>query len=44
MIEQELATGRPALAKEVMKARRAIADLALEMIERGVIELSSQDE
>ena len=44
MIEQEIATGRPAMAKEVTKARRAIADLALDLIEKGVIELNPQDE
>jgi flagellar motor switch protein FliG len=39
MMEQEIASGKRALSKEVAKARRAIADLALELIERGVIEL-----
>lgn len=39
IIEQELAsTGSPP-HKEIQKARRAIADLALEMAERGMIEL-----
>lgn len=44
MIEQELETGKKALTKEVTKARRAIADLALEMIEKGIVELNPQDE
>jgi flagellar motor switch protein FliG len=44
MIEQELTTGKKPLTKEVAKARRAIADLALDMIERGVLELNSEDE
>jgi flagellar motor switch protein FliG len=44
MIEQELETGKKALTKEVTKARRAIADLALDMIEKGTIELNQQDE
>ncbi len=38
MIEQELATGRKMQSKEVQKARRAIADAAMEMIEKGIIE------
>jgi flagellar motor switch protein FliG len=44
MIEQEIATGKKALTREVTKARRAIADLALEMIEKGVIEVNSVEE
>jgi flagellar motor switch protein FliG len=44
MMEQELASGKRALSKEVAKARRAIADLALELIERGVIELDGASE
>lgn len=44
MMEQEIASGKRALSKEVAKARRAIADLALELIERGVIELDGGDE
>jgi flagellar motor switch protein FliG len=44
MIEQELATGKKALTKEVTKARRAIADLALEMIEKGIIELNTPED
>jgi flagellar motor switch protein FliG len=44
MIEQELATGKKPLTKEVAKARRAIADLALDLMEKGVIELNSRDE
>lgn len=44
MIEQELASPGQIVAKEVVKARRAIADLALDMGERGLIEINSQEE
>ena len=44
MIEQELESGKKPLTKEVNKARRAIADVALQMIESGVIDLNSEDE
>ena len=44
MIEQELATGKKASAKEVQKARRAIADAAMEMIEKGIIEIGNSEE
>ncbi|MFZ4808344.1 MAG: flagellar motor switch protein FliG [Hyphomicrobiaceae bacterium] len=44
MIEQEVASGASAPQKEIAKARRAIADLALEMIERGLIEMSNEAE
>jgi flagellar motor switch protein FliG len=44
MIEQEIATGKKPLTKEIAKARRAIADLALELMEKGVIELNADDE
>ena len=44
MIEQEIATGKKALTKEVTKARRAIADLALELIEKGAIDLNAQED
>ncbi len=44
MIEQEIETGKKALTKEVTKARRAIADYALELIEKGVIETQGQDD
>jgi flagellar motor switch protein FliG len=39
IIEQELANGPAPAQKEIQKARRAIADMALEMSERGEIEL-----
>jgi len=42
MIEQEVTSGASAPQKEIVKARRAIADLALEMIERGLIEMASE--
>jgi flagellar motor switch protein FliG len=44
MIEQELATGKKATAKEIQKARRAIADAAMEMIEKGIIEVGNSEE
>jgi flagellar motor switch protein FliG len=44
MIEQELATGRKMQSKEVQKARRAIADAAMEMIEKGIIEVAGAEE
>jgi flagellar motor switch protein FliG len=44
MIEAELASGVAVQAKEVAKARRAIADLALELAERGLIELNPSEE
>jgi flagellar motor switch protein FliG len=44
MIEQEIATGKKPLTKEISKARRAIADLALDLMEKGVIELNAEDE
>ncbi len=44
MIEQEIETGKKALSKEVTKARRAIADYALELIEKGVIETQGQED
>ena len=39
MIEQEIATGMPVPPKEVMKARRAMAELALELAQRGEIDI-----
>ncbi len=39
MIEQELQSGVETPMREVLKARRAVADLALDMAERGLIEL-----
>ncbi len=44
IIEQELSVGTNIPAKEVSKARRAIADFALELGERGVIELKSDQD
>ena len=45
MVEAELQNGDPAPQRDVMKARRAIADLVLEMAEKGQIELhGSEDE
>jgi flagellar motor switch protein FliG len=44
MVEAELTNGDPAPQRDVMKARRAIADLVLEMAEKGQIELGSSNE
>ncbi len=43
MIEQEIASAANTPPREVMKARRFIADLALELAERGQIEIAQQD-
>lgn len=40
LVEHELATGVPANQREVLDARRAITDLALDMAGRGEIELN----
>jgi flagellar motor switch protein FliG len=44
MVEAELSGGGPAAHRDVVKARRQIAELALEMSERGEIELNSADD
>jgi flagellar motor switch protein FliG len=44
MVETELTNGSPAPHREVVKARRMIADLALEMAERGELELNSDED
>jgi flagellar motor switch protein FliG len=44
MVEQELANSEPASHRDVLKARRMIADTALAMAERGEIELNSAGE
>lgn len=44
IIEQDLASGVAPTQKETQTARRSIADLALEMAERGLIELVSDAE
>ncbi len=44
IVEAELTNGEPAPQREVAKARRAIADMALAMAERGEIELNAADE
>lgn len=44
MVETELTNGSPAPHREVVKARRMIADLALEMAERGELELNSEED
>ncbi len=43
MIEADLQSGAPVEQKEVIKARRAIADLALDMAERGMIVLNPEE-
>jgi flagellar motor switch protein FliG len=43
IVESELTNGGPAPHREVQKARRAIADVALEMSQRGELELHSED-
>lgn len=44
VVENELAQGEPATQRDVMEARRQIADLALEMSGRGEIDLNSSEE
>jgi flagellar motor switch protein FliG len=42
MIEQEIAGGAPVPPKEIAKARRAIADLALDLAQRGEIDIGRE--
>lgn len=42
MVEQELTGGSAPPAREITKAKRAIADLVLEMAERGLIDIAQQ--
>lgn len=44
MVEHELANGEPVGQKDVIEARRAVTDLALEMAGRGEIELNPDQE
>jgi flagellar motor switch protein FliG len=44
MIEQDLTSGPTPKTKDVNKARRAVADLALDMIERGIIDVGSRED
>jgi len=44
LVEHELASGIPAGQREILDARRAITDLALEMAGRGEIELNPDQE
>ncbi len=44
MVESELNGGGPAQQRDVLKARRAIADMVLEMAERNEIEINSSGE
>lgn len=44
IVESELANGGPASQRDVLKARRTIADTALKLASNGEIELSSSEE
>jgi flagellar motor switch protein FliG len=44
IVDSELATGGPALQRDVLKARRTIADTALELASGGEIELNSPED
>jgi len=44
MVEQELSNSEPASQRDVIKARRMIADTALSMAEKGEIELSAGED
>jgi flagellar motor switch protein FliG len=44
MIEQELASGANPPQRDVVKARRAIADLALKLSEKGQIDIHGDEE
>jgi flagellar motor switch protein FliG len=44
MVEQELSSSEPASQRDVVKARRMIADTALAMAEKGEIELSAGED
>lgn len=44
IVDNELASGGPALQRDVLKARRMIADTALELANTGEIELSSPED
>jgi len=43
-VQQDLENGEPALQRDVVDARRAITDIALEMASRGEIELNPDRE
>jgi len=44
MIEQEISSGANVPARDISKARRAIADQALELAEQGQIDIGQQEE
>ena len=44
IVENELATSEPSPQRDVLEARRVIADLALDMAGRGEIELNSDQD
>jgi flagellar motor switch protein FliG len=44
IVDSELASGGPALQRDVLKARRTIADTALELGRGGEIELNSSED
>lgn len=43
-MQQDLENGEPALQRDVIEARRAITDIALDMAGRGEIELNAERE
>jgi len=44
IIEQELTSGSTGSRRDILQARRAIADLALDMANRGLIEINNDDD
>ena len=44
VVEHELAIGEPSNQRDVMEARRVITDLALDLAEKGEIELNPEQE
>jgi flagellar motor switch protein FliG len=44
VVEHELATGEPSNQRDVLEARRVITDLALDLAEKGEIELNPEQE
>ncbi|MGY4302510.1 flagellar motor switch protein FliG [Bradyrhizobium sp. i1.4.4] len=44
VVEHELAIGEPSNQRDVLEARRVITDLALDLAEKGEIELNPEQE
>ena len=44
VVEHELAIGEPSNQRDVLESRRVITDLALDLAERGEIELNPEQE